>query len=397
MRLLLRLLLLFLSAAGFLVQVSQVASQYLAYKTTSDVKFEEEQQQPAIIATVCFKTDDIINWNSADSKSAMANMTLSNIFAATPAAEDALKLVQYRDEDGNVRFAVNKVDVQAAVSVSRFYSQGRVCYMTRTRFNYSFPADVVQLADDFTFALYRLVFSEAFMNASSVQIVLNTAQYPHASRRFASLKHLEGRARSWSTFSSFEQVILLPPPWDTKCIKVNYPVFFAKRRQCMMTGMMQWNGSKGGDERSDKLQLLPPFEILEEGLTGRLMLATDDHFASFSRKLFHRCWTSSPVIPCRQFHSVTHTHAQKSTDESLELTVQTSKQPSRVTRFSPLMSFVDFFSFLCSCFGTWFGVSFLSLQVPLKRLQLWNQRRCLSKLGTVHLKRVTKGLQVRSA
>lgn len=39
-----------------------------------------------------------------------------------------------------------------------------------------------------------------------------------------------------------------------------------------------------------------------------------------------------------------------------------------VTQAVPVMTFIDYFSLMCACFGTWFGLSFLSLN-PFRRLK----------------------------
>lgn len=76
----------------------------------------------------------------------------------------------------------------------------------------------------------------------------------------------------------------------------------------------------------------------------------------------HRiCYKRCIGTPCELTFTRSSASVSKISDVALALWSMTASNPDvRVTTVERI-SFIDFFTFVCSCFGTWFGVSFLSL------------------------------------
>ena len=71
---------------------------------------------------------------------------------------------------------------------------------------------------------------------------------------------------------------------------------------------------------------------------------------------------------CHQISSLTTPIASRGFNVShIYMNIRGPQYPARTDIAIPTMSFIDFFSLTSSCFGTWFGVSFMSVTVLFAR------------------------------
>ena len=108
------------------------------------------------------------------------------------------------------------------------------------------------------------------------------------------------------------------------------------------------------------------------------MPLASDHLHRIARSVQEKCIKQclGAFVYCQDDYSITYTtHSLQSSKDPLELVVRTSKLLTKVTRSVPDMSFIDYFSFVTSCFGTWFGVSFLSIKTLTRRMMRRKRRR----------------------
>ena len=79
------------------------------------------------------------------------------------------------------------------------------------------------------------------------------------------------------------------------------------------------------------------------------------------------CDASCHSMPCADEYTRTKTSFSRLGKMHLGFALMSPQEPDVETSVQPTMSFIEFFSFVCSCFGTWFGLSFLSLESLLRR------------------------------
>lgn len=346
------------SFIGFLFQSSQVSIQYFKFETRKVISFLSESVQEPVATSVCFDIPDILDWDrvrheTGKKKIEELNFTLEQLFRYARDRSELLKHVSYRDASGRFRMDIgNKWNDR--MKISRFYTQGLVCYLINADFEYSFAPEVARLdSSSYNYQLMHFVF-DPVIRPNRILVTLSVYDHPYISRQFSSYAYME-MGNVIECFKISEEVKLLPSPWDTNCAdpsRTSELNSFDCRKDCMIKAM-QVTG------------YLPSTVILNHPLPVRLMpLIPDEKLANYSQSMQNECRKNctSRFTPCIMFHSVTYTEVMKKSNESLELIVRTSKQPSKMTEAVRGMSFIDFFSFLCSCFGTWFGISFLSLQ-----------------------------------
>ena len=169
----------------------------------------------------------------------------------------------------------------------------------------------------------------------------------------------------------------MQPPYDTSCRDKHPDMMFTCRYNCLV-------------HRFKSHRIMLPDAIVSHPLDYRIIGSQDiqhpDNITIVSQ-VDKECQARCHFIPCLQKFSLTATMSSLVTDVVLGFEMRSPNEPDMSTVALPVMHFVEFFSFLCSCFGTWFGISFLSLD-PFKKVPCkhrWARRRkSKSKLRTRH-------------
>ena len=364
----LRHLLLFAAVIGFVLQVSQVVKQYFRFETRSQVSFVLDQRQQTIGASICIDAYSLINWKALGRQQELdvmswlttaGNLTLKRLFEATPTAEQVIKVIWYRDADGVMRISDGN-EWQRVTNMTRFYSQGCMCYKIAWQFDNKYHPDDVRLASSFTFILYQITFTHQVKDARNVSIILAKDDVtPFTSRMYTSVNHPSRFINSYTAHQTRDTVYLLPKPYDTSCTQASGQEYFDCVRLCIV------NGSMAKGMASDTLIHTRPLDL------SLMPLLPDNQTMQWSHGLRRSCHRRCYRKPCAFFHSVTHTSLVAHTTDSLQVSVRTSQMPSKETTHVAVMTFIEFFSFLCTSIGAWFGVSFLSFMTASQ----WLMRR----------------------
>ena len=144
---------------------------------------------------------------------------------------------------------------------------------------------------------------------------------------------------------------LLEPPYDTLCKNRDPELMYTCTSECMIKQFLMINR-------------VPGFHLLTHRFDKKVFSVKDlDHKERLTHavKSFSICHRRCRFTPCKFDYSKTAARAMKDTSQDLRFSLLTSTDSTITITAQVTMSFIEYFSFVCGCFGTWFGFSFLSL------------------------------------
>ena len=226
---------------------------------------------------------------------------------------------------------------------------------------------------------------EKFRRTSEINPTISYARprngsftFPFISRQYStvsidSLHTVSGMRSNNNLFltNSVVQQYTLPHPYDTKCIPLHYGAYFKCKRSCLSDAFRQhFNRAPCSVALDQEIDLCPisPADLQDQ--------SARDKYAGITKT----CEDACAYVPCSlQFTVTSVTAGERFNDSGLFVNVLMPQYALRSTHSVPVMTFIDYFSFTCSCFGTWFGISFLSLDPT--RLQRKVKNSNFSLLG----------------
>ena len=412
-RLLPSLLVLGVCFAGLVWQVSHVSLQYFAYRTTSRTELVTPRQLRHLKVAFCVRFIDLMDVErvfretgvrlsrsqALDAEAfrfAVANegrLTLRQIFHFTPEAQQQLIVsCMHRPDDWDVHVDGDAEACARALNVSqRFLSQESMCYVIERRSPLTYSRSAVLLSTFYRRRVWEVTLSRVMDPAFLVNGVTFADGLPWTSREtaaafFVRFSAADGGRRSFDVLSltpTHTTIRLLSRPFDTGCVPASGEQPHECRKRCLLR------------EYASVDRIPAPTILLESDLTrvGHLTLSSvRDARNRTLRSLFARfertCEVACQQVVCEQQLTRTYATPEFRSEKLVGLALLAPLDPDLVTTAQPRMSFIDFFSFLASCFGTWFGISFLSLDPASRSRRL--RRRLRRQFLRVICPRVSK-------
>lgn len=144
-----------------------------------------------------------------------------------------------------------------------------------------------------------------------------------------------------------------------------FPIVYECKRNCTVAKYLE------------SVDRVPGYELLETPFKKLSLLhgeRTNVTLGKIVGKIWKDCRAKCYFNPCRENFTQTSTDVTMGTDMSISVKLLINQQADTSTSAQPTMTFVDYFTFVTSCFGTWFGLSFLSID-PLKMLAKKDEQR----------------------
>jgi hypothetical protein len=365
------------SVIGFVTQVSYVSSQYFRYSTTTTVRFDFHESLFNKSVSVCCRIADVIDYdkvrkeaginltmirNIEDSFKMANSITVKQLFDFTP-DENNVSIIRncvYRPNRWQVIEASSE-ECSSVFGISRFYTMENICYQFREKT----PRGVTDVIVDHS-PLYRARYNQISLTSLFDRvdvlsiIVSDDPHLPYRSRDYSyPLPHFQssvpgGKPEYNFVFatSTYLYVNLLPPPHDTRCLNREDESMFVCIKNCLL-------------EKYVSLKAIPATELWSKRYEKKAFIAsneTDNRTLSFLTQVHDTCRDECVFTPCNMKVSKTVATATKEkTGSTFGFTTMTANDPDTIVNASATMTFIDYLSFIGSCFGTWFGVSFLSL------------------------------------
>lgn len=378
-KLTLRRIIIVLSLAGFAYQTISVSMQYFGYKVLIKTEFQEQDALTNHEVALCIRYNDIldidrlknetgieinrITGNEGISES-IANenkLTLRQVFDYTPNTTDLIENCVYRPNNWDLREANGSL-CRDQFQLHRFLTQERMCYNIKNTSPVKLRRDSVSLSLYAPFVLYELIFSGKMESANFVSVIAFYDGVPHKSRLYSSpgdqffAESSERVNNVIMATPSDTRISLQEPPYETMCIPGTEDLMYDCAFFCLARLMEPHN-------------MLPAWHLVMEDFDDmgdkRFNSLTDSRNETMHQFLREVEETCNSICftgrACKISFTKTEASVEKSGNHSLAIRSMTSPYPDIVVTASPAMSFIDFFTFISSCFGTWFGFCFLNL------------------------------------
>jgi hypothetical protein len=368
---------------GFSVQVTHVSNQYFKYVTTSDVTSFRPVMLQRHYTAICFKFSEILDkerlrndlgiefavvTNLAEAVAMEDLLTVKQIFDYTPSESQVIKYCIYRTDDWSFGES-NGTDCNQLFHINKFMTLENMCYKISKIMQHPIESSSISRSKYYTYKIYLIAFSDLFKSANLVlPITWMTGDLPHGSRDYAEplpyLKERDSDRPVYNTImiSASDSIVhRLPPPYDTKCINKDDVTPGICRKECFI-------------KEFAKMNIVPTAELIDRPIDMKpvtYVKMQDPRFLKHFYQIRDDCIRHCMFIPCNE--SFTKTNARVTLEgcatsdscDSLIVYSLVNAEATMLTRAQPSMSFVDYFSFMTSSIGTWFGISFLSLNPGL--------------------------------
>ena len=373
------------SVIGFIVQVIQVSMRYFSFTTTTKITMEMTEYVKLHPVALCIRYSDIIDREKLFKETGIklhtekgiekamedeTKLTIEQIFDYTPDTEHAIADCTFRPDAWSIRSGEAEICRQI-FNVSKFFTQEYMCYKIRER---QPELKHMQSATRSTYSkssMFTIYMNSSLNNADFVSPILFQGKMPTESRHHAPLLgFLRDRSEKAKKTLAFLYLTpadvmhqLLESPYDTKCVNVDEDSLGDCMLDCLVKGFAPFDRVPGYEllEKKYKLKPLSTADVM------------DPTKGPVIEKIHEDCDAGCRFKSCKGGFTVTHTRQRQAEESAIGFSLTAPINPRIDLTAQPTMFFVEFFSFLCSCFGTWFGISFMSIE-SIKPLRLLKRR-----------------------
>jgi hypothetical protein len=367
-----KILLIILSMIGFVIQVTQVSRQYFKYTTTTVVTFVRPHTVKNHPVAVCIRYSDILDKDALFKETGIRmrplawlqdaiededKLTIRQVMDYTPAAEHVIDSCFYRPDRWLLTTGSGR-ECHKRFNVSKFYTGELICYKIEEMRDIPIDTAGVTKATFKTLLVFEVEFTPVFTQSRVAYVIMFLGTVPYKSREnIAFIPPLKVPGSNQSIYNTLyatpadTRVKLLPAPYDTNCTKIDSEVKFTCKKSCLIQKYKLLN-------RAPTFELLTLRHDLKPLTTKDLMNQTIKQQAD---KYLNECVHQCDFTPCLiEFsHTTVLPHLRPRIGFSVASVI--AFLPDTHTRAQAKMSFIDYFSFICTCIGAWFGISFLTL------------------------------------
>lgn len=287
--------------------------------------------------------------------------TVADIFKYTPPEEDVFLRCFVRNEttynyvqrEGKACYELFKVD--------KFYHQEFVCYRFSLINIASFDFKKSAYALNFPGVFYLVELNTKYFNDTNfLKAIVHRTSFPAKTSAFApvfSRKHSSQSSANLNYFKlSYYSVTQerLEAPYKTQCTDYSKQGHISRRRcanDCV-------------DKRTtEELDRVPFSTITTRPILLKHVSYRDIENRTFSlhyQQIESFCRKRCILVDCKEVYFVTQVSAEPY-PHFFRFSVDAPREPSFIVTFLPKIDLNEFLVFVFSCFGTWFGISILSL------------------------------------
>lgn len=378
-------------AIGCYIQINSITASYFEYQITTQVKVELPTTLLLPSLNVCFRIVDLFNFplyvnqsnvnvsqiTGSKGPSApdlpidalMSMITIHDVFKYTPGnTKNLLSCCIYRRPNSyNFHDLRDSNACHEMFSVANFYLQEFICYRVELSkyVNQEYHYRSVAFALTHPGLLYSVSFniSPHFESVQSLKIIVNeqherpfrSAAFTPSVGRFFDNRTKLSRYNWFTTTFYILTNELMPPPYQTKCLDYS-TLGFIDHEDCTKKCLIK--------ECLRAFQRYPYSVYEKEALNEKIITLSQLHAnASMSKMLYRferKCAKQCNRKGCAISYTVTHVTKDPNND-FMTFNVLIPQFPNYFIKFHPKLSFIEYFIYVLSCFGTWFGLSILSL------------------------------------
>ena len=362
--LLLRAVIVIVACTGFLFQIIHVSTQYFAYLTT--IRVQQIRSPEILPLTVCFCVPyaDVLTDTRSNKQDPV---TVAQILTMTPVFSEIISSCRYRNDVRLINAGKSECYNQHTMT-AKIYTQDAICYLidpkSRKPLMKELIAHAVGVANAFIVSEFQL--SQVFDNVTRMQALAYDGGLPYISRDYApvvSMRSVNKHGTEMQISPSFSFITKLPVPYQNGCRPLARSLsktYYACTEACLVAGLRNFS------RVPFSTLIFHPYEkphVSEQDLENESIAST---ISSLDKKCNKAC--NNNIASCKFSFTFTKVTAIDRRERGISITLQTPFTADTFSEAIPAMTFVEFFSFIISCFGGWFGVSFLS--IDLKKLLL---------------------------
>ena len=374
-----------LCGCGLIWQLWLISEMYFGYKVTTSIQISIPDKIHPVSTSFCTRFTDVLdfdrlnkdtgyNWTysllAPDIQKYQDELTVNQIFAYTPAENQTIGRIVFREDDSYERIEISGNRVYDYFEVRKYVNLEHICYRFHVKRaevkSYSFYAVTPTSAG----MIYEVFLSPQLSRSDPIKVCMHQQHtMPYRSLKIEPVIWRQydpktGRAR-YSKFTSFQIKLisqLLPPPYETNCH--DYSPTFASDAHCVQTCVM---------ERSiAELGLVPFSALITESAINETMISVIDlRNQSLVQKLLHMEDVCKQVMckksECDMTTTMTTTMSANSSDFGLKILVPS--MPWITVTSNPCMDVIEFLTYVMSAISTWTGLSVMSF-MPSKLIKL---------------------------
>lgn len=349
---------------GFLIQTIGVCKMYFEYQTSSSIELRVDDKMNMPSLSLCVRYYDILNRTNHEKYGIHPNwsghigvehdqskLTIRQIFELTPTGNATIDKCHRRSKDMEAMDGLSRKDCLKELNITKYFMQENVCYAytftTLPTFSHTKVAHSL---------LWRLMIIEIQLtpfldrNWAFVYFMVHFGT-PLFSRNFGRPDIISKPIPHDITYR-YNEIHLLEPPYDTLCTKVEGQDRDRCFRSCMIDGLGR------------KLNRFPYSEITSEPIDLQHVTPKELQMRD-KRKIIARidqdCREACKRPNCLAKFAYTTVYSLTTASFNFtSLSLLAPQSASTIIRTNPVYTFLDFFIYICSCFGIWFGLSILS-------------------------------------
>ena len=380
---------------GFLYQIIQISIVYFAFKTSTKIVFQLDNNfiNPSI--TFCVRYPAILDrskhdkygihpryrFNSKEMFKDMSKLTIKDVFDLTPDASEVILSCQYRENYYQLFLTpYNRTDCYSLFHVTKYQEGGFICYQLRTKTpDNKFHCSQAALSHNADKEFYYILLHQRFLASNAMKFIsfiptannVSVLSMPEISRsyyvfklRYASDPPETSKENTFRVYGDVYTVTSLPKPYDTDCTEETEEHFPLCHRKCNIAAFKRHGYFPSNEYTITPLQMkhLNPEALLNKTLVRDIKSESEACLKKCSRK------------GCNYWYSVTSVETfSHLNDDTISLGSTCSNRPSLRIQFLPRITVMEFVMYVSSALGIWFGTSILSIN-PFN-----SRRKCASK------------------
>ena len=364
---LIRCFVLIISLTGFATHSLLISVEFFDYSTVAQLTVDADDAEYSEFVFLCFDLTDILDFGRLNQtsvveetiESVLTTLSVAQLFEFTPQPEkeDLIEECVFRPDtlrlDQGTRKECNEI-----FNVTRFLNGQKMCY----RFEETLDREINNSACYGATFLRRIChmvrLNEMFDRANNIEVYMFDDVFAYRDRELTSVLPLRwhGNQSDYSMILasvSYNYVHLLEPPYDTMCYDRDESEYEDCLKECLV------------DKYVTAFDRLPPFITYDEPGSKKLFFVSNqtDHTTIKLASTFNeKCQSICYFIPCEDGLAKTTASVSRVNEwQTVSYAFVSPSEPDIIVTTRPSMSFVDYFSFVAGCFGTWFGISFMSL------------------------------------
>lgn len=366
---------------GFTFQVVQVSVLYFRFKTSTHVSFETPEFLETHSAALCIRFTDIIDKERLFKETGIrlqdtrtleegmrqsGKLTVDQVFEYTPQENETIVSCVHRPDEWSIERIVGP-DCYKVFRVRKFFMLEYICYIADQVSDHKMRVEAVVQSMFAKGIIFTVLFNQSFSEMDRVLPIAFGPGWPIVSRDHAPVQSFvkdrpkKGNTKKFALIvvtPSDLSVHLLPRPYDTDCFQVTSDTNLSGCRQrCLLQAFAPFQRVPGTEILTTRHKLKP--------LTTADVM--DPIQGPAIRELHQNCVSRCRRRACNSGYSVTSVGRSMTTGETVRLNLAAPLHSKVVITAQPSMLFIEYFSLVCSCFGTWFGLSFLSLKELTRR------------------------------